>query len=107
MSEALPFIVFGAFFLFFFVQARREGLTVNEWMRRRNAATSYTPGWWKPMAVLLIAMILLFIAVASATHGFRWDYLLAIPILGGFFVVSAAVLSWFFRRQFGDRQREP
>jgi len=50
VSEVLPFIVFGAFLLFFFVQAQREGLTVNEWMRRRNAATPYTPGWWKPMA---------------------------------------------------------
>jgi hypothetical protein len=38
--------------------------------------------------------------VASVQHGFRWQYLLAFPLLGGFFAVSAAFLSWVSRRQF-------
>jgi hypothetical protein len=42
----------------------------------RKAATSGTPGWRKPMVVLLSLMILLFIVVAWTVHGFRWERLL-------------------------------
>jgi hypothetical protein len=72
---------------------------VREWLAATNARRAYTPGWWKPTAVLLPALFVLFIMVASAQHGFRWAYLLAAPVLGGFFVVAASLLSWVFRRQ--------
>ena len=94
----MPFLVAGAFFLFFFVRARREGTSVRESLARRNAHRTYRPGWWKPTAVLLAVLIVVFIAYTSAEHGFRWNYLLVIPILGGFFAIGTAALSWLLRR---------
>jgi hypothetical protein len=47
----------------------------------------------------MAAMLVLFVVVATAKHGFKWAYLLAIPILGGFLAAAAALLSWLFRRQ--------
>jgi peptidoglycan/LPS O-acetylase OafA/YrhL len=97
--EVLPFLVFAGFVLLFYVQARRSGMTMNEWFEARNAARPYVPGWWKPAAVLVAGLLVLVIAVATAKHGFKWAYLLTIPILGGFFVAAAALLSWLFQRQ--------
>jgi hypothetical protein len=97
--EALPFLVFAGFVLVFYLQARREGLSTREWLAQRNVARSYTPGWWKPAAVFVPALLVLFVVVASAEHGFKWGYLLAVPILGGFFAAGTALLSWLFRRQ--------
>jgi len=97
--EALPFILFAGFLLVFYVQARREGLTMREWLDARNAQRSYTPGWWKPLLVLVPLLLLVFIAVTTAEHGFRWQYLLVVPILGGFAVAGTLLLSWLFRRQ--------
>jgi hypothetical protein len=91
--------MFLAFWALFVVRARRAGLTTREWLDRRNAAMAYTPGWWKPMAVILPVAIAAYVVVASVQHGFRWQYLLAFPLLGGFFAVSAAFLSWVSRRQ--------
>ena len=57
----------------------------------------------EPAAVLIAVLVVLFLAYVTVDQGFRCAYLLVVPIFGGFFGVSVAVLSWFFRRQFRDR----
>jgi peptidoglycan/LPS O-acetylase OafA/YrhL len=99
----LPIGAFAGFLLVFAVQARREGKSVGAWAADREAAAVYRPGWWKPLAVLVAAMIVLFVGFLTVDQGFRWRYLLVIPILGGFFAVSVATMSWAFQRRSRDR----
>jgi hypothetical protein len=98
-----PFALFAAFLLFFAFQARREGKSMQAWLAERNAATTYSPGWWKPAAALIALMVLAFVVYLTATQGFRWKYLLVIPLFVGFFTISAAALSWLFRSRFPRR----
>jgi hypothetical protein len=96
----LPFAIFGLFMAFFLVRARREGKSVNQWLSERNAATRYVPGWWKPAAIWLACLMTFFIAYVSFEYGFRWQYLLVIPIFGVFFAAGAAGLTVLLKRQF-------
>jgi hypothetical protein len=65
----LPLAVFAAFLAFFAVQARREGKSPQAWLADRNAATTYSPGWWKPAAVLITGMVTVFIAYLTNHPG--------------------------------------
>ncbi len=103
MELALPFIVFGGFMLVFFIQARREGKGVKAWLADRNTKTVYVPGWWKPNALWVTALLTFFIAYMTVDQGWRWQYLLVVPILGGFFALSTTMLSWLLKRRFPQR----
>jgi peptidoglycan/LPS O-acetylase OafA/YrhL len=96
----LPFAVFGLFMAVFAIRARREDKSVNQWLTDRNAASRYSPGWWKPTAVWVACVVAFFTVFASFDHGFRWQYLLVVPIFGAVFAVAAAGLTAFFKRQF-------
>jgi hypothetical protein len=100
MKMLLPFAVFGLFIAYFAIRARREGKSVNQWLDERNAATRYVPDWWKPGAIWIACLMVFFIAYVSFAYGFRWQYLLVIPIFGVFFAVGAAGLTVLFKRQF-------
>jgi hypothetical protein len=96
----LPFAVFGLFMAYFAVRARREDKSVNQSLAERNAAAKYSPGWWKPAAIWTACLVIFFIAYVTFAYGFRWQYLLAIPIFGAAFAVGAAGLTVVFKRQF-------
>jgi hypothetical protein len=89
----------GAFLALFWWQARRAGLPVGEWLRRRNAATFEQPRWWLPFVVWVATIVVLFITVTTAMHGWRWQYLLVIPLFGGFLALALPLLSWLARRR--------
>jgi hypothetical protein len=99
MEYVLPFVVFAGFMLLFRVQAKRAGRSTNDWLAERNEAMVYTPGWWKPMAGIVALMVLGFIVYLTLDQGFRPEYLLAVPLFGGFFALAVVALSWTFKRQ--------
>jgi peptidoglycan/LPS O-acetylase OafA/YrhL len=100
VEVVLPFVVFGLFMAYFAMRARREGKSVDQWLRDQNAAARYSPGWWKPAAIWVACLVAFFIAYVSFDRGFRWQYLLVIPIFGAVFAVGTAALTVFFKRQF-------
>lgn len=73
------------------------------WLAERNAATAYSAGWWKPALALMALIVVVFVVYLTAIRGFRWEYLLVIPLFGGFFAISAAALSWVFRSRIRRR----
>src|SRR4051794_10910910 len=100
VEVVVPVAIFGAFMLFFARRARRDGKSVNQWLSDRNAVTSYRSGWWKPAAIWVACLVAFFIAYVGFDRGFRWEYLLVIPIIGAVFAVGAAGLTFLFKRQF-------
>jgi len=65
MSRVAPFAAFAAFLLYFVWRARREGMTVGDWLRRENADITGTPGWWKWPALAMAAVIVVWLVVIS------------------------------------------
>jgi hypothetical protein len=98
VKTVAPFALFAAFIAIFWWQSRRAGMPMNEWLRQRNRAQLARPGWWRPLAVWVAFLMILFIVVATAQHGWRWQYLLVLPIIGGTAALMFAFMSWLLRR---------
>jgi hypothetical protein len=95
MEVLLPFLAFGGFFAF---QARRRGVRTSDWLAERNRRGFGQPGWWKPMARMTAVLVVVAIVGFTIDQGFRIQYLLVIPLFGGFLVLAATLLTWASRR---------
>jgi hypothetical protein len=94
-----PLLAFLAFAAIFSWQARRSGMTTREWLDERNRRMTLPPGWWRPGAIWMGLLVVGFIVAVSVEHGWRWQYLIVIPLFGGVFALGVVLLSWMARRR--------
>src|SRR3954471_22490865 len=97
VNDAAPFMVFGAFMLFFAFQASRRGQSVNDYLyaRNRETFTNLKPGWWRlPVALAAAAW-----AVLRIASGFKLVLLVALPVVVLWIPVWTLVFRAYFRRR--------
>jgi cytochrome bd-type quinol oxidase subunit 2 len=58
----------------------------------REDRGSIEPGWWKPLAMLWLVVLVLFVLFASAAFGFHWGMLLVFPLLAAAVALCVVLL---------------
>jgi hypothetical protein len=99
VNTVAPFALFAAFMAIFWWQSRRAGMPMDEWLRRRNRETFSRRGWWIPMTVGSGILVAGFIVASTVSHGWKGQYLIAIPLVFGFLAVGLPLLGWIGRRR--------